>query len=182
MTYALSEYFIEEFVLPKYQARPIFPVDDRWSASYNGEGMWLVETYDITGSYAGTWLVPELVFYSRDYDRVAPLDEEARAIKSGLRRIAETPPLPPLLRSVNSPREEMIATIQQHIAIMSRKEAAEVSITEIQQAVQSYYPLEWQITYTDSEWRVEATYGEYKAAVHIDPFTGQMKILGWSIY
>lgn len=179
MTYALYEYFNDYFDFDRYWAQPhFFTYYDEWSASYDGAGMWLVKAYDIDGSYAGAWLVPEAVYYGGDYGRVEPCDDEAKLIASGARRIAEMPPRPPFLRLSNSPREDMIRVVQQYIASMSRKEVEEAFVTEVQQAIRSYYPLDWRITYTDSLWIARVIYYECEVIAYIVPSTGQIKVSG----
>lgn len=176
MTYALYDYFFAEFDF--YWARPLFLVDDLWSAYYKGEGMWLVKAYDIDRSYAGTWLVPEAAHYGKDYDRVEPFDNDAKAIASGGRRIGKMPPIPPFLRSSNRYREDMIMAVQQYIASMSRKQAEDAFITEIWQALRTHYPLDWHIAYNDSHWILVADYYEYRVSVFIIPSTGEMTVSG----
>lgn len=178
MTYALYDYFFEEFGFNTYWARPLFLPDEQWAASYNGEGNWVVKAYDIDGSYAGAWLVPEAAHYGEDYERVEPFDSEATLISSRTRRIAEMPPRPDFLRMSNSPKEDMIMVAQQHIARMSRKQAEDEFITEIWQAVKNLYPLEWHIVYNDSLWWLVADYYEYRVRVYIDPSTGQITVSG----
>jgi len=88
------------------------------------------------------------------------------------------PPRPAFLRLSNSPREDMITAVQQHIARMSRQEAEDAFVTEIQRAVEAYYPLEWYVSYTDSVWLLVADYYEYRARVFIDPHTSQITVSG----
>jgi len=183
MTYALYDYFFEEVGFNTYWARPLFLPDEQWTASYNGEGNWVVKAYDIDGSYAGAWLVPEAAHYGEDYDRVEPYDDEAKLIASGARRIAKMPPLPNFAKypdavDPHNPDTSMIQRVQAYIANMSRSEAEDAFITDIWQAVRNHYPLEWYISYNDSMWFVVADYYEYRVKVYVDPYTGQITVFG----
>jgi len=178
MTYALYNYFFKEFGFDSYWARPFFPVEDRWTASYKGGSIWVVKAYDIDSSYAGAWLVPEAAYYGVDYDKVEPYDSEAEAIASRAKQIANMPARPPFLRLSNSPKEDMIMLVQQYIAMMSAKEAENAFIVDIQRAVKTHYPLEWHIVYNESTWWLVADYYEYRVRVYIDPSTGKMTVSG----
>ena len=89
------------------------------------------------------------------------------------------PPYPPSLRLSNSPKEVMIQAIEQYIAKMSKEQAAETLLLEIQKKIQNYYPLEWNIMYEHSMWRLVCHYYEYKVSATIDPYTGRISADGY---
>lgn len=179
MVVALYEYFNHHFGFDLFWAHPWFPLYGKWTASYYEDKSWLVKAYDVDYSYAGTWLVPESVCYTGNYEEVQPFDREAELVDSGAKGIAEMPPRPPFLRLSNSPREDMIQAVALYIARMSKEQAAEALLLEMQRKIQSYYPLEWNIQYEHSMWRLVSYCFEYKIFATVDPYTGRISAYGY---
>lgn len=124
-------------------ATPIYPVEN-WSASYSSDHWWLVRAYNVDDSYMGTWSVNELSKVTKPYDKAA---ENPTYLRPPLPDWVQTPTgyLPPS-------KETLIMTVEQHIANLSYQEAKEKNLQDTWQAIRMYYPIEWEITYTDTTW------------------------------
>lgn len=172
----LLKYFMQPYYSDPYcWAYPIF-LTDTWSAYYNqAEDVWLVKAYNTDDSYAGTWLVTDVI------GRIQPYDGVAKSLSSEKYGIAIQPPLPPLAKWPNavdpgSPDKCMIKAVQRYIADMTPQEVAEYpSFPEIQRLIRTGYPLDWHITYT-SEWRLFAEYYEYSVIAYIDCNTDEIYV------
>jgi hypothetical protein len=189
MVSCLSEYFtcLTQSMSTFDWAYPRFAeVRDKWSASYNGEGTWLVKACDLDGSYAGTWAVPEgtcrMIGYEKkslaDFENIRPSDELAKTIASRQKAVGKPPPLPAFAMHRSTqfgeiPRDDyyqaMVQAIQVYIVNIPYQEAQEDGLIEAQELIRSYYALDWRITYTSSLWVVATVYYEDKIVASIDP-------------
>lgn len=157
-------------------------VKDKWSASYKGEGTWLVKSYDIDGSYAGAWAVPEktcrMIGYEKkrldDFQEIKPFDEVAKSVVSRQKTIGKPPPLPTFAVRSQDFGKSMIQAAQLYIANMVYKEADENGFMEVQKAIRTFTPLDWRISYDSSTWVVATAYYEDKVVVWIDPRTNKI--------
>jgi len=153
-------------------ATPIFPVD-MWTASYAGDSLWLVKAYNVDESYMGTWSVKELSISELEEglsNEIKPYDEAAGAPKNLM------PPLPKSLSFKSRTgyfvpnRETLIMAVQQHIASMTYQEAKEEGIQDTWEAIRSYYPIDWKITYTDTTWVLTGI----ECRAYVDAHSGQI--------
>lgn len=207
MILKLHSFFIDRPPFGPNWATPRFPVD-KWCASYQGEGIWLVQVYDIDGTFAGTWSVPEMeakqmVDFAveqllagrwssgqtlkeidsalvRFQSSVEPYDEKARSGSKG-----RMPRLPTFLSEFGEDRkEQLVQAVQTHIVQLRRQQVTDdISVAEIQKLVRSHYPLDWHASYDSSYWVVAAAYGEYKVEAVIESGGATVKYLlgeyGW---
>lgn len=163
---------LQEFLEGDRWATPIFPIE-KWSASYAGDRVWLVEAYNIDESYMGTWSVKERS--SHDImeglsNEIKPYDEAAESPKNLM------PPLPQSLSSQGASgyfppnRKTLIMAVQQHIANMSYKEAETEGTQNTWEAIRTHYPIDWRIEYTDTIWILTGI----ECRAYVFAYTGQI--------
>lgn len=176
----LNEYFLEPYESNPYcWAYPIFPTS-RWSATYRyQEGIWLVKAYNTDGSYAGTWVIPDID------GEIEPYDERAITLSLENNGIAVAPPLPgftkyPYAIDPDDPDKCMIAAVETRIVNMTPQEVAEFhSFSVIQQLIRTHYPLDWHISFTE-EWHVGAYYYEDAVVAYIERNTDRIVVFDHS--
>lgn len=166
----LYDHLFDEFHINEWWASPMLPMN-KWSANYQGRGIWLVRVYGVDKNYAGTWSVPE------SGEIIEPWDELARESVAS-REFVKLPTFPPgVILPGGTYKEYMVQAVQSYIAGLSPAQVSEaevVGLAELRLLIRKYFPIEWDVKYDSSTWQMTATSTERAVYVFIEPESGRI--------